>query len=412
MAIDSRIPLQVQTPQFAPTLSNLVQNRRQNEHRDLQLDLQERGVAAQESRLNAPQPPSEADIGRAYISSAYDATAASELITQGNPREGMRLLMVAEERLNKLGQDTTGFQEVLRLASADPQGAATYINEHITPRLESLMSGEIEEEQTPETFTTEMRNGVPVQVSSSSGREFASPRLGNQADTVVNVNSQGETAATKKFGESIGERAGQRIDLAENALDQNLQLDRASMALERGAETGMGEETLLNLKNFGQTFLGMDFENVPEQEVVRTIQNQMALRLRNPASGLGLTGSTSNRDLQFLKDSVIGLARSEEGNELLIDMMKRQNNLKVDIAAEQNRIIEENGGVVPNNLDSQIMDFVNEYDFFTPEERTTLQLSAERTGEFNAPEISSQEEFDQLPSGSIYIEDGQRFVKP
>lgn len=247
-----------------------------------------------------------------------------------------------------------------------------------------------------ESFATEMRGGVPVQVSSTSGREFESPRVAQGPSTVVNVAGQ-ENAANSTYGASIGDRASERINYAQEAISQNAQLDRVLMAMERGAQTGTGEETILNMKNMGQTFLGMSFENVPEQEVIRTVQNEMALRLRNPDSGLGLTGSTSNRDLDFLKNSVIGLARSEGGNALIIDFMKRKNQMRIDLADEQAKLIEENDGQVPSNLDSKLLKFANEYSLFSTAERRALErasgglvlpgLSPEEQAEYDALEL-------------------------
>ena len=104
----------------------------------------------------------------------------------------------------------------------------------------------------------------------------------------------------------------------------------------------------------------------------------MALRLRNPTSGLGLTGSTSNKDLDFLKASVPGLQRSEAGNIKIIEYTKRVNQFKRNVAAEQGRLIAENGGKVPGDLDTKISQFINNYQFFSDEERAELeQINAE-----------------------------------
>jgi hypothetical protein len=47
----------------------------------------------------------------------------------------------------------------------------------------------------------------------------------------------------------------------------------------------------------------------------------MALRLRNPDSGFGLTGNTSDRDVTFLKDSVAGIEKTPEGNRAVLTIM-------------------------------------------------------------------------------------------
>ena len=225
----------------------------------------------------------------------------------------------------------------------------------------------------------------------------------------------GENAATKKFGEGVGGRADARAQAGFEGLNQNVQLDRILIAMESGAETGAGQEAILNLKNLGQSMFGLEFgDDVGEQEVIRKVSNEMALRLRNPESGLGLTGNTSNKDLQFLKDSVIGLSRTPQGNLMIIDFMKRQNQMKVAVSQEQDRIIAENKGVIPNNLDAQLMEYVNNYEFFTEGEREKIEAALIDGGPSQeVPTISNDEEYDSLASGTVFIApDGKRRVKP
>lgn len=187
-------------------------------------------------------------------------------------------------------------------------------------------------------------------------------------ETQVNIGDKASAAGTKKFAENVGEMASSRIAEAQSAQQQNQQLDRVLLSLSRGAQTGSGEEFFLDMKNLGNTMFGLDLpESAQEQEVIRKVSNEMALRLRNPESGLGLTGSTSNKDLQFLKDSVIGLARSEGGNAKLIDLMKRMNDLRIATSREQARIVREEGGV-PLDIDDRLMEFVNNYDLLSDDE--------------------------------------------
>lgn len=196
-------------------------------------------------------------------------------------------------------------------------------------------------------------------------------------DTVINIGDKisnaGQKKATEKLGEGIGKRADDRLTQAFDAKRQNLQLDRVKLGLSRGARTGLGSEALLDLQSIASTFGVKVPEKVSEAELIRTVGNEMALRLRNPESGLGLTGNTSNKDLDFLKNSIPGLGRTKQGNLTIIDMTKRFNELKVSLADEQLRIIEENGGVVPNNLDKKLLEFVDNYKFLSPTERKEIE---------------------------------------
>ena len=226
------------------------------------------------------------------------------------------------------------------------------------------------------------RTGLPQkEVYQSQGLALKPQSPLVQVNTGDNIAASGTKKATEKLGEGIGERANARLTQAFEAQRQNAQLDRVKLALARGAQTGLGEESILDIKSFGSTVLGLKLpENISEQELIRTVSNEMALRLRNPESGLGLTGSTSNKDLQFLKDSVVGLGRTEAGNILLIEMMKRFNGLKVAAAEEQVRIIEKNGGVVPSDIDKQLLSFVNNFQFLSPDERKQIETYMQSQG--------------------------------
>ena len=209
-------------------------------------------------------------------------------------------------------------------------------------------------------------------------------QTGNESDLVaapkaplVSMNMGGETAATKAYGGTVGARAGDRDDKAFATYADDANLDALELALARGARSGWGESIILDVRGALDTLGLAQFpEGAQQSEVVRSIGNVLALRMRNPDSGLGLTGNTSNRDLMFLKDSVAGIGRSEGGNRLLVKMAKKLNQFKRDIAGEQARIIVANGGAVPLTLDASLMGFANEYQMFTDSERKEIDSFA------------------------------------
>lgn len=197
----------------------------------------------------------------------------------------------------------------------------------------------------------------------------------------TNINMPTPTnKATETFGTGIGERANKRLEQALQANEQNLSLERMEQALDQGIATGVGQETMVNLKNLGQSLFGLELgEQTSEQEVMLAIGNRLAAQVRNPESGMGLPGNTSNRDLQFLKGAVPGIQKTPEGNRILIDFLKKVNQFKSDVAREQQRIIDENNGTVPNDLDSRLMEYINGYDLLSDEEmqRATDMISSQ-----------------------------------
>ena len=217
----------------------------------------------------------------------------------------------------------------------------------------------------------------------SGGRDFSvlvpiekTPQFQQTINTApANVNRL-EQKAAEIVGGGLGERANKRVMAGFEGVNQNVELDRVKLALARGAGTSLGEEQLLDLKSLGVT-MGLDvgdLDKMSEQETIRTVSNKMALRLRNPESGMGLTGNTSNKDLQFLKSSVVGLNRTRQGNIKVIDLMQRYNKMSMDVANYQQQIIAQNNGAPPADLDTKLMDYVNDYQILTPDEKTEIEL--------------------------------------
>ena len=193
----------------------------------------------------------------------------------------------------------------------------------------------------------------------------------------IGIAQKGETAATQKFGEKIGETAASRLKMADEARMQNFQLQQMEDALNRGASTGFGSETFLTMRK-GLEGFGIDTGDLSDQELMKRLSNEMVLRLRNPESGLGLPGSTSNQDLLFLKETAPGLATTERGNLKIIDSMKRVNKFKMDIVKEQQKIIRENNGVVPGDLDERLTDFADKYRVFSKEDKADFKRLTSR----------------------------------
>ena len=129
--------------------------------------------------------------------------------------------------------------------------------------------------------------------------------------------------------------------------------------LDSGLQTGALAKLSKGAKSFVQSlFPDTEIEGLAEAEVFNAISNQLALLIRNPDSGMGLPGATSNRDLSFLIESVPNLGTSVEGNKLLLEVYDKMYNLQVDVMGEQRRIIKANNGVPPLDLEEQLASFV------------------------------------------------------
>jgi len=128
--------------------------------------------------------------------------------------------------------------------------------------------------------------------------------------------------------------------------------------LDTGLTTGALAGASKSVKSFAQSlFPDVEFKGLKEAEVFNALGSQLALLVRNPASDMGLPGATSNRDLDFLEATVPNLKKSVAGNKLLLEVYDAQYEFKKKIMAEQNRLIKENDGIPPLDLEQKLIEF-------------------------------------------------------
>ena len=170
-------------------------------------------------------------------------------------------------------------------------------------------------------------------------------------------------ASNKKRSEAFSSAAGLRgkLDIMKELLDSGLQT---------GALAGVSKTA----KGLAQSlFPNTPIDGLAEAEVFTALSNQLALLVRNPESGMGLPGATSNADLIFLKQSVPGLQKSPEGNLMLIEVYRKTYDFQKNMVQEQARLISENGGVPPLDMEARMVEFVNAQDILGDPLRARLQ---------------------------------------
>jgi hypothetical protein len=194
------------------------------------------------------------------------------------------------------------------------------------------------------------------------------------------VNMPGaESAFMKNYGGAMGEIAATRQEQANQTYSSDMRLERMLVALGRGAQTGKGESIILDAKQLLSTVFGKEMSpEATEGEIIEALGNQLAMQARNPKGDLGLTGSTSNKDLDFLSKSVAGIQKSEFANILLIDSTLRINKFKRDIANKQLEIIarlNKQGKSVPLHLDVELSKWAEGYELYTDDEQKAIQTA-------------------------------------
>lgn len=137
-------------------------------------------------------------------------------------------------------------------------------------------------------------------------------------------------------------------------------------------------------------------QDLAPAQAFRAIQNTMALELRNPESGYGLTGNTSNRDVQFLLASVPNLDNTPEANLAMLDIMELRYRQQQRIA----NIIFENAA---RNNGTPTTEVYREIENYLTSEENLQAVSELARGVRSA---LGQEE-NNPPKGFVIVETGQ-----
>ncbi len=145
-------------------------------------------------------------------------------------------------------------------------------------------------------------------------------------------------------------------------------------------ESGRFAKSTLELRKLGAALgLEVDLSKVQDSEVLEAVSNELALRLRNPESGGGLTGNTSDKDLRFLRDSVPGLAKTPRGNAILIKMAIEVEDRKIKVARMAERHFKEFSEFGPR-WDDTMAKLAEDSPLFGEKRRNELQKKIEKAG--------------------------------
>lgn len=161
--------------------------------------------------------------------------------------------------------------------------------------------------------------------------------------TEVNINQTGEKEYEKQSAKEFAEMNRKMIEGAQSARMKLGTLTRmGSLLNDPTLYTGAGADKILSAKRLAKT-MGIDVGDLSSGEAIRAIGNQFALELRNPAGGAGMPGALSDKDREFLQQSVPGLEQSREGNAKIIDYMKRVAQRSLDVERLRQDYVKKNG---------------------------------------------------------------------
>lgn len=274
-------------------------------------------------------------------------------------------------------------------------------------QLRSAAGKEFEDRQ---QIVSEFGEGSPQVARFDESAEKA-PLVSITGDPIRDIAAE---EAAKFRGRAAGERIAKFTSESDEARAQNLQLSRAAQFVGNVELQGPGTKIFNQLKAVGVAF-GVDIEalgvkdDTASAQALESVSNEIALRLRNPDSGLGLTGNTSDRDITFLKSIPPSLGKTKGGNELIIDYAVRLNDHKIKRARVVQKFVRKHKAFGTDSqgrtLDGVLEQFANDNQIFSDKDFERLARAIEETETDNGPPvISTQEQFDSLATGTIYID--------
>ena len=226
------------------------------------------------------------------------------------------------------------------------------------------------------------------------------------------LGGEAQTEEQKEMGRNRAEGYKKNMDAGQFAMAEMSNLDEFERLLDSAGEGGTGSmaKYTVGIRRFAKD-LGMDIDEnkLADQEGINSIANVMAMKLRSPESGGGLPGSVSEKDLQFLKDATVGIDKSLAGNKRIVNIARRMNQRKMDVARLQSEYYFKNK--TSEGFEKHLMDWAEDHPLFddlgnvdnTP---TPIPPEAEIVT------VNNQSDFDKLPSGAVFIENGVKYRKP
>lgn len=160
-----------------------------------------------------------------------------------------------------------------------------------------------------------------------SGNQLRDKSTGRVVDSVDDA-IRGEVY-TKETTKAVVEDIGKRAAGIQASRDKLPRLQVMSDLVGRpDVYQGTGADAVLEFKK-GAKALGFNVDGIPASEAIRSIGNQVALQLRNPAGGEGMPGALSDSDRQFLVQSTASLTNTQQGNQLILRVASEMEQYKI-----------------------------------------------------------------------------------
>lgn len=205
--------------------------------------------------------------------------------------------------------------------------------------------------------TTDARN-VMAAGGESEYQQILSDRKGSEksAELQADIDLMMARAVQERMTGTYN-KVNDRADASRDSLDNWFTLQ--NLLSTGGVSQGFGANEKLALRRIGESF-GFKTEGVEDEMLFNSITRQMALSARNPDSGMGMPGSMSDADREFLVSLFPSLMNTPGGNALMVEaqIMKAQRN--IEIRQMMNQYLESNGTLA--GFDKKLDEYVNNPD--------------------------------------------------
>lgn len=262
------------------------------------------------------------------------------------------------------------------------------------------LEAEIKALENPQAKPTDDMREYEFAKSQGYQGTFQNWQIDNKRAGATSVNVGSEKGYDKTVGEGYGKRFldiqtdAQTAQRALNALDV---MDQA-MA-DPGFYSGTGGQYVTTLKRAASA-LGMDAEGISSIETFNAMAKQAALDSMGGSLGTGF----SNADRDFVLDQVPNLANTPEGNKQLIDVQRKLNQRKQQIAQFARDYAAQNNGRIDAGFDDALSKWADANQLFPAPPKTDGK---------GPRKIMSEEEYMGLPSGAEFVApDGSIRRKP
>jgi hypothetical protein len=150
--------------------------------------------------------------------------------------------------------------------------------------------------------------------------------------------------------------------------DMLANLNLVGNLVDQGLRTGRWEEATMPLREMAAGLGVKVSDQLEGQQLLRAIGQDMTL-----LQTAKLKGAISDKELQFLKETMPGLHLRPGGNQMLVTVLRRMAERDIALASMSNDYINENNGVLDHNWIQHRLKWAKENALFTPREVELLR---------------------------------------